>query len=174
MSTIRITISSQLNGKEANITVAEAGALLTAVNRSFNALVESSGDIKFSSDSLGRATAGQEPDLVQLSIVEARHGSLEVQVLIEALNAIGLDQATAKSILAGIVGAAISDPKKTKQIGKDLSRGVRRIVRTAKRKTYRLTIVIGQKVKTFFAYVSDIGKVEISEQTTTDDTEGDA
>jgi hypothetical protein len=96
-------------------------------------------------------------------MLESRHGSLEVQAAIDLLNAIGLDPATAKSILTGILGAAISDPAKSKRIAKDFGRAVRRLGRGAKRRTYRLTMWVNDKKRSFTARSGEENRVDVDD-----------
>ena len=157
-----IRFDSRYENQPTDLTVAEVGVLLTAVNRSINAIVASSNELKIAPEYFARATTFHEPDLVQLTIRDAKHGSFEVQAAIDLLNAIGLDHDTAKNILLGIVASALWDQEKTKRIARDFQRAIARIARGAKRKTIRLTISVRNRFKSLSATVDESGRVQVT------------
>jgi len=163
---LTIRFESFRNGKSIDFTVAELGTLLVAINRSVNALIADSGEVKQKQKqkptTYTRATIFQEPDLVQLVVHSTRSGSFELQAVIDLLNAVGLDHENAKNLLLNIIATAMCNELGAKKIAADFKRAIRRISSTAREKTIYLVIRIGDKVKRIKAYVHKDGKVDVN------------
>lgn len=156
---LTIKISSTIEQQEQDLTVAEIGVLFTAVNRSLNKIALT-GMPHLDQQAVPRYhSIIQEPNLVQLKLQSVKKGSLEVQVIIDTLNAIGLDQASAKSILLSVLASAIYDPNRAKIIASDMSRAVSRITNGAIGKTFTLAISTKNAIAKFSVNVDDKQKV---------------
>ena len=98
---------------------------------------------------------------MQLVLRSAHRGSFEIQVLIDVLNAVGLDHDNAKNILLNIIAAALWDFDRSKRITKDFRRGMMRVARGARGKTIRLSIRVGRRIRKWTARLSRCGEIEI-------------
>jgi hypothetical protein len=140
------------NQSKVNLTVAEIGVFLTGVNRSFNQyaaqVVESNPDLtsKKRDDSKEHlASMSEEPSLIRLEVTEIRQGSVEIQAAIDFFAAIGLDPATAKGALIGILTQALGDKKRCKNFENQFQKAIRRIARSSPPKIFQMQIKLGGK-----------------------------
>lgn len=161
---ITIKISSALEGEAVDLTVAELGVLLTAVNRSMNKLVIADPDALRKPTALSYDRINQEPPFVELKISSIRKGSIELQAIADSLTAIGLDPASAKSVILGILTNAIFDPERAKTLTGEFTRAVKRVAQASAGKVITVAITIKHKVVQITAKVDEIGNVKVETQ----------
>lgn len=161
---ITIKISSAVKGVAADLTVAELGVLLTAVNRSLNKLVIADPNALRKPTALPYDRINQEPPFVELKVSSIRKGCIELQAIADALTAIGLDPASAKAVILSILANAIFDPEKAKTIASDVARGVKRIAQASAGKVITVAITIKGKAVQLTAKVDANGKVKVETQ----------
>lgn len=158
---MKILITSEFENRPVKLTIAEIGVLLTGINRSINSIIQSDYDNELKLLGDFKTSAGREPTGVVLSLLEARHGSLEIQLAIDFLNSVGLDPDTAKNILINILANAIWDVERSKRLVYDFRRAIQRISNGANGKVIVLKIYFKNKIKTLKANINLKGKVKI-------------
>ena len=132
------------------------------MNRSLNKLAISSSEIPEKMLSTPYKPLSQEPAYIQIKLHSVKIGCIELQVIADALNGIGLDHDTAKNLLLDIIGNAIYNPENIKTLAKDISRAVKRVAESSKNKLFTISITIKGKTKRIMAKVSpDAKKVEV-------------
>lgn len=161
---ITIKISSAFEGEPVDLTIAELGVLLTAVNRSLNKLVVAYPDALRKSTEFSYDRINQEPPFVELKVSSIRKGCIEIQAIADALTAIGLDPASAKAVILNILAVAICDPEKVGILTGDFTRGVKRNAQASVGKVITIAIAIKKKVAQLKAKVDANGKVKVETQ----------
>jgi hypothetical protein len=159
---IEVRVSVLRNELASDLTVAELGVMLTALNRTLNKLALDSPELREWLPELYYSPIQNEPVFIQLSVTSVRSGSVELQVAIDFLSRIGLDHDTAKTLLIGILANALFDPHRATKIVYDFLRGIKRVSRGALGKTIEMVITIKNAAIRLRAHVSEGGDVEVN------------
>lgn len=158
---VKIEIASSFDGQEIDLTVAEMGVLLVAINRSLNKLVISAPEILDKLANPSYDSINQEPAFIQLKLHSVKKGSLILHTIVEALNTVGLDPVSAKSVVLSVLANVIYDKVKAKTIVNDISRGVKRVAKSASGKEISISITAKNKTILLKAKISNKGQVKV-------------
>ncbi len=148
-TSITLDLRASLDGREVDLTVAEIGVLSLPLNRTLNKLSVPEEKITRSEVALAYEPQHQEPAFIELRLHSAKRGSLVLEVVAQALDAIGLDPVSAKAVLLSVLANALWDPTRTKTVISDLARGARRVANSAKGKVIMVSVAIRNKIRRF-------------------------
>lgn len=150
---IKIKIASTINGEEIDLSVAELGALLTAINRCFNQLPLEGVDAEVTSIHRGFDRFNFEPALVELKISSISRGCVELEIITKALDILNGLPEPQRTLILGALGSGAWDISKI--FTKHFARATKRIALASSGKV--ISVAITSKHKTF-KFIANFGK----------------